>query len=179
MTGEFDRLTMVRTFFMIKGTCEEAGVPPPAFSEDQGLLVMFRSSFTSPEHLRGLGLTERQIGIVNALREQASITNTDVQKQFGVSKRQATEDLAALEERQVVERKGTTGRGTRYVLKGAQGAGKGQERGRRGSRGIRDRSTTRVLETVVSVVFPGRDPENLISRNTAILTPASRSSRTS
>jgi predicted HTH transcriptional regulator len=105
--------------------CGEVGVPPPAFGEDQGLLVVFRSSFTSPEDLRELGLTERQIGIVNALREQTSITNTDVQKKFGVSKRQATEDLAALEEQRIVERKGKTGRGTRYVLKGAV---KGQSR---------------------------------------------------
>lgn len=109
--------------------CEESGVPPPAFSEDQGLLVVFHSSFTSPEQLRELGLNERQIGIVDVLRQQTSITNTDIQKTFGVSKRQATEDLAALEKQRIIERKGKTGRGTRYVLKGAEGAGKGQERG--------------------------------------------------
>jgi len=106
--------------------CREAGMPPPAFSEDQGLLVTFRSTVTDPETLRAMGLNERQIGIVHAVREQTSITNSDVQKKFGVSKRQATEDLAALEGRQIIERKGTTGRGTRYVLKGAEGAVKGQ-----------------------------------------------------
>ena len=110
----------------MREACKEAGVPPPAFSEDQGFLVTFRGEIVYTEYLRSQGLNDRQIGIVRTIRETGQITNRVIQNVFGVSKRQASEDLATLEARHLIERKGTTGRGTRYVLKGAEGAVKGQ-----------------------------------------------------
>lgn len=110
----------------MREACEEDRVPPPVFSEDQGFLVTFRTDPFHTEYLRSQGLNNRQIGIVLTIREFGKITNSEIQKAFGVSKRQASEDLASLEARGVIERRGTTGRGTHYVLKGAEGAVKGQ-----------------------------------------------------
>lgn len=76
--------------------------------------------------LQSQGRNDRQIWIVLTIRETGQITNRVIQNVFGVSKHQASEDLATLEARHLVERKDTTKRGTRYVLKGAEGAVKGQ-----------------------------------------------------
>ena len=78
------------------------------------------------DYLRSQALNDRHIGIVLTIRETGQITNSGIQNVSGVSKRQASEDLAILEARNLIERKGTTERGTRYVLKGAEGAVKGQ-----------------------------------------------------
>ena len=110
----------------MREACEEARVPPPAFSEGQGFLVTFRADQFTLEYLRSQDLNDRQIGIVLTVRDKGQITNSDIQKAFGVSKRQASDDLAILESRRLIERRGTTGRGTRYVLRGAEGAAKGQ-----------------------------------------------------
>ncbi len=97
----------------MREACEEASVPPPAFSEDQGFLVTFRADQFNLEYLRLQGLNDRQIGIVLTVRDKGQITNSDIQKAFRVSKRQASNDLAILESRHLIERRGTTGRGTR------------------------------------------------------------------
>ncbi len=99
--------------------CENARVPVPVFSEDQGRLVTFRSDILSIEYLRSLDPTGRQIGIVKGIRHRGRITNSDFQKGFGASKRRASEDLANLEKRGLIERRGTTGRDMFYVEKGA------------------------------------------------------------
>ncbi|NLX48604.1 MAG: hypothetical protein GXY82_01765 [Methanospirillum sp.] len=110
----------------MREACEEARVPAPAFSEDRGFLVTFRADQFNLEYLRSQDLNDRQIGIVLTVRDKGQITNSDIQKAFGVSKRQASDDLAILESRHLIERRGTTGRGTHYVLKGAERAVKGQ-----------------------------------------------------
>jgi predicted HTH transcriptional regulator len=74
---------------------------------------------------QGAGLFERQIGIVHAFQEQVSITDADLQRECGISTRPATEDLAALDARRIIERKGKTGRGSQLRV----------ERGRRGRKG--------------------------------------------
>ena len=54
-----------------------------------------------------------------------------------VKKRQATNDLKELEEKSIFEKVGVTGKGVYYILsriKGANGALKGQKRGKSGSR---------------------------------------------
>ena len=76
----------------MREACEEARVPPPAFSDDLGFLVAFRADQCNSEYLGSQGLDDRQIGIVLTVREKGQITNSDIQKAFGVSKRQASDD---------------------------------------------------------------------------------------
>jgi ATP-dependent DNA helicase RecG len=65
-------------------------------------------------------LDERQMAAIRHLKEYRQIGNTDYQKIFKVAKRTAARDLAQLAELGLVERVGTTGKGTYYVLtKGA------------------------------------------------------------
>lgn len=131
----------------MRDASKEAHVPPPAFSEDQGFLVTLRADQFTSEYLLSQGLNDRQIGIVLTVREKGQITNSDIQKAFGVSKRQASEDLAILETRHLIVRRGTTGRGTHNVLKGAEGAVKGQKE-QPGGRGSADHATPSLRDRI-------------------------------
>jgi ATP-dependent DNA helicase RecG len=101
------------------------GLPEPLFEE---IGHDFRVTFHGPgddildlipeegvTDLRDLGLNERQIEALRVMvNEKREMTNTSYQKLFGVSRRTATRDLAALLKTVWVHRKGT-GKGTRYV----------------------------------------------------------------
>ena len=109
--------------------CREQGLPEPDFANWQGgFRVTFLQDPYTPERLRKLGLSERQIKAVLYVKEHGKITNTKYQEITGVRKRQASNDLKNLEERGILVKKGTTGKGTFYVLKG-------HERGKRGIKG--------------------------------------------
>jgi len=109
--------------------CHRQGLPEPEFQNRQGgFLVTFAKDPYTPERLRAMGLNERQIKAVLHVKEHGKITNTKYQEITGVKKRQASNDLKNLEERGILVRKGTTGKGTFYVLKGHQ-------RGKRGTKG--------------------------------------------
>ncbi len=109
--------------------CREQGLPEPEFANWQGgVRVTFLKDPYTPERLRKLGLSERQIKAVLYVKEHGKITNTKYQEITGVKKRQASNDLKNLEERSILVKKGTTGKGTFYVLKG-------HERGKRGTKG--------------------------------------------
>jgi ATP-dependent DNA helicase RecG len=80
-----------------------------------------------------MGLNERQIKAVMYVKEKGKITNKEYQENFGIKKRQSTDDLKVLERKGIFEKVGTTGKGTYYVLKkqqmgetGDKGALKGQ-----------------------------------------------------
>jgi len=110
--------------------CCEQGLPEPEFGNWQGgVRVTFLKDPYMPERLRQIGLHERQIKAVRYLKEYGKITNTKYQEITGVSKRQASNDLKNMEERGILIKKGTTGKGTFYVLKG-------HERGKRGIKGV-------------------------------------------
>lgn len=109
--------------------CRQQDLPEPEFQNRQGgFLVSFLKDPYTPERLRAMGLNERQIQAVMHVKERGKITNTEYQEITGVRKRQASNDLKGLEERDIFVKKGTTGKGTYYVLKGHQ-------RGKRGIKG--------------------------------------------
>lgn len=65
-----------------------------------------------------LGLSERQVKAVKFIKVRGRITNKEYQERFGLKKRQSTDDLKVLENKGILKKVGTTGRGTYYILKG-------------------------------------------------------------
>ncbi|MFZ5994395.1 MAG: ATP-binding protein [Thermodesulfobacteriota bacterium] len=113
----------------ITNECRKAGLPEPEFKEEfGGFSVCFYKDIYTEERLRKLGLNERQIKAVMYVKEKGKITNREYQELCQIKKRQATDDLNELEEKELLVRIGITGKGTYYVLKGHQ-------RGERGSKG--------------------------------------------
>jgi ATP-dependent DNA helicase RecG len=113
----------------IVSKCLEQGLPEPDFKEDNDVItVIFYKDKWNEEQLKNLGLNGRQIKAVMYVKENGKITNTEYQK-FGMKKRQATDDLKELEAKGILEKVGTTGKGTYYILRGAKGA-KGAPKGR-------------------------------------------------
>jgi ATP-dependent DNA helicase RecG len=108
---------------------KEAGLPEPEYKEEMGgFSVYFYKDIYTEENLRKMGLNERQIKAVMYVKEKGKITNKEYQEICGVRKRQSTDDLKELEDKEILERVGTTGKGTYYILKGHQ-------RGERGNKG--------------------------------------------
>jgi ATP-dependent DNA helicase RecG len=70
-------------------------------------------------------LNARQVQAVEFIRAKGKITNSEFQILASIKKRQATADLNDLEQRQIISRVGTTGKGTHYILKGAPKGQKG------------------------------------------------------
>lgn len=109
--------------------CKAQGLPEPEFVSVRGMefrTILARDIFTE-SMLEKLGLNERQIKAVRYVKENQRITNKEYQELCNLKKRQATDDLKALEGRGIFERIGITGKGTYYILKGRQ----------RGERGIK------------------------------------------
>ena len=110
------------------------GMLEPEFKEEMGgFSVRFYKDIYTKENLRKMGLNERQIKAVLYVKERGKISNKEYQENFGIKKRQATDDLKVLEEKGIFKKVGTTGKGTYYVLKmqqrgetGDKGATKGQ-----------------------------------------------------
>ena len=106
--------------------CSLAGIPVPHFKEYQsGFLVEFRKDIYTEEYLRKLGLNERQIKAVMYVKENDKIANQEYQVICETSNRTATRDLTELVSLKIFRQLGTTGKGTKYVLrrhKDAKGA---------------------------------------------------------
>lgn len=101
--------------------CREAGLPEPEFCQDGGqfVQVIWRHWLTRAV-MDALGLNERQRKAVDFVKTRGRITNADFQEAFNVAKRTAHRDLAELVQKGVLEKVGTTGKGTFYVIgKGA------------------------------------------------------------
>ncbi|HEY9169435.1 MAG TPA: ATP-binding protein [Lutibacter sp.] len=100
----------------IINACSAHKVAPPIFSIEppdfQVALIKY-----SDKGLKQLGLKEGLRRIVLHIQENESITNSVVQFLCGVSKATATRYLSELES-EYIEKVGTTGVGTLYVLKG-------------------------------------------------------------
>jgi hypothetical protein len=97
----------------------DSGDPEPVFQEEQGFSVTFRKDVFNPDSLSLMGLNPRQIQTVEYIRAKGKITNSEFQTLASIRKRQATTDLTDLEQRKIISRVGTTGKGTHYILKGA------------------------------------------------------------
>lgn len=99
---------------IVDGAISEKLLPPIFDTSFGGLMVTFYSSPTA--QLKESGISERGIQAVEFALRNGRITNTDVQEMAKVSKPTATRILASLSE--YLEVKGTTGKGTYYVVKG-------------------------------------------------------------
>lgn len=115
------------TLKMIK-LCEAQGLPDPEFSEESGgFKLAFSKDLYTPERMKKKGLNERQIETVLYVKEHRGITNAEYQDLFGVKKRQASYDLGELEAKAILQKVGTTGKGTFYALKGHQRSNRGNK----------------------------------------------------
>jgi ATP-dependent DNA helicase RecG len=85
-------------------------------------VTLWRDWLTA-EVIATLNLNDRQQRALIHLKTAGRIGNTEYQTLLGVAKRTAHRDLTELVERGILEKVGTTGRGTAYVLR--KGAKKG------------------------------------------------------
>ena len=99
--------------------CAEQGLPEPDFTEENGVMtVTFYKDKWNEENLGKLGLNERQMKALLYVKEKGKITNTEYQILCKLKKRQTTDDLKDLENKDIFMRIGSTGKGTYYILKG-------------------------------------------------------------
>jgi ATP-dependent DNA helicase RecG len=98
--------------------CRSLHLPDPEWRENQGLMLTFRKDVFTEENLREMDLPERQLQAVLHVKKNRRITNQQYQELFGVKKRTASEDLHELEAKGILERVGSTGKGTYYKIKG-------------------------------------------------------------
>lgn len=99
--------------------CREAGLPEPDFRQAGGQFVqtIWRDWLTT-DVLAALGLNDRQEKAVVHLRKNRRISNQEYQDLVGVTDRTALRDLREMVEKDVLVKRGTTGRATHYVLRG-------------------------------------------------------------
>ena len=97
--------------------CREQGLPEPEFEEQSGQfrLIFLKDPYT-PERLRAMGLSERQIRAVMYVRERGSITNREYRELTAMSDEGARLDLKQLVDLGVMVARGK-GRSTHYVLR--------------------------------------------------------------
>ena len=104
----------------MRKACIEAGLPEPQFEEHQGFRVIFRKDIYTEEYLRELGLNERQMKAVMYVKEKGKIANKEYQRIASVKERLATIELNDLVSKNILQKFGTTGRGTYYAAIKAQ-----------------------------------------------------------
>jgi len=100
----------------IINACKAHKIAPPVFHHTPPDFQVELIRYTD-KGLRDLGLKEEFRKIILFIQEHGGISNSDVQTLCGVSKATATRYLGELET-DYVEKIGTTGVGTTYVLKG-------------------------------------------------------------
>ena len=97
--------------------CSKYNVPKPNYKYDfSGVVVEFHKH--TEKSLLANGLNESLVKIVLYVQGNGKISNTEVQKICDVSKRTASRYLSDLEGI-YLEKKGDTGKGTFYSLKGS------------------------------------------------------------
>jgi ATP-dependent DNA helicase RecG len=98
--------------------CQRQGIPAPHYIFGAGgcTIEFFRHT---EESLRQRGLREDLRRIVLTAQQLGEVTNSAIQQLLGVSKSTATRYLNELDRLDYLQRSGTTGVGTGYVLKGS------------------------------------------------------------
>jgi predicted HTH transcriptional regulator len=122
------------------GLCRKAGLPEPEFRQDGGqfVITLWRDWLTD-KILANLNLNERQRQAIVHVKTSGRISNSEFQQLYGVAKPTASRDLEELREKKILQKVGTTGKGTYYTLvrkgliKGSKGsspteAAKGSQR---------------------------------------------------
>jgi ATP-dependent DNA helicase RecG len=106
---------------MMEG-CRQYGFPEPVIIEEQdGVSVTFLKEMYTEERLHALHLNQRQIKALLFVKEHGKITNTEYQTLNNLGKTVSTIELQDLIDKNLLEKIGTTGRGTRYVLPSIKG----------------------------------------------------------
>jgi ATP-dependent DNA helicase RecG len=101
---------------MMEG-CREYGLPEPIIAEEQGgISVTFLKDIYTEEYLRSFNLNERQTRALLYIKENGEITNAIYQFINKISKAVATKDLSDLVGQNLIQKVGTTGKGTKYRL---------------------------------------------------------------
>lgn len=101
----------------IEDAFSNAGLPEPEFREEfGGFTVYFRKGIQTGQQVQEIDLTERQAKVIEYIKDNGSITNSEFQELFGVSKVIATKELSNMFEKGIIKRIGKTGKGTKYVL---------------------------------------------------------------
>jgi ATP-dependent DNA helicase RecG len=109
---------------MIEG-CRQYGIPEPVIAEEQeGISVTLLKHIYTEEYLKELQLNDRQVKAILYIKENGSITNASYQSVNLISKPVASKELSDLLSRKLIQKIGTTGKGTKYILsaKGLQTA---------------------------------------------------------
>jgi ATP-dependent DNA helicase RecG len=102
----------------IMDACKAAGLPEPDFVEHPGgIQTIFLKDIYTEEYLKSLGLQERYIKALMFIKQNGTITNSQYQKLVDISKRTSTNDLQFLVDKNYIEKSGTRGRGTHYILR--------------------------------------------------------------
>jgi ATP-dependent DNA helicase RecG len=97
--------------------CKEYGLPEPIIAEEQGgISVTFLKDIYTEEYLKSFNLNERQTRAVLYIKENGEITNAIYQSINKISKAVATTDLSDLVNQKLIQKVGTTGKGTKYRL---------------------------------------------------------------
>jgi predicted HTH transcriptional regulator len=119
--------------------CRKAGLPEPTFEQlNQQFCVTIWRNWLTRDRLGEFNLNLRQADAIRYLQEHRRINNTKYQEVTGVAKRTALRDLKQLMELGLIERIGTTGKGTYYIL--SKGAIKGPKGPRAGFSSKRNKS---------------------------------------
>lgn len=102
---------------MVEG-CRQYGMPDLVIEEEQGgISVTFLKDIYTEEYLKKLNLEKRQINALLYIKEHGNISNARYQELADISKRTATRDLQELIEKELIEKVGTTGKGTSYTFR--------------------------------------------------------------
>jgi len=114
---------------MMIDLCREDGLPGPDFEQREGsFVVTLWRDWLTDRVMAELDLNDRQRQAMLLIKEGTQLNNTDYQEMFGVSKPTASRDLNDLVHKGVLERIGSTGKGTYYIfdrkglVKGSKGS---------------------------------------------------------
>ena len=99
--------------------CRSAGLPEPQFEQRSGsfVITLWRDWLTA-EVMTSMGLSENQRRAFAFVKSSGRITNKDYRELTGVIVRTASRDLDDLVRKGALQKVGTTGRSTHYVLAG-------------------------------------------------------------
>jgi predicted HTH transcriptional regulator len=97
--------------------CREAGLPEPQFEQRSGsfVITLWRDWLTD-EVMRRFDLNDRQRQAITIVKTQGRITNREYREKTGVVIRSASRDLEDLVSKGLLDKVGTTGRNTFYIL---------------------------------------------------------------
>lgn len=102
----------------IMDSLKEANLPEPEFKEEfAGFSLYLRKDYYTEERLKEMGLNDRQIKAVMYVKEKGKITNKEYQELNRVIKKTASRDLGVLTDKNILEKVGSTGKGTHYIMK--------------------------------------------------------------